>query len=36
MLTFLVKERHQLQKQLELNELQISGAKSENNSDSER
>ncbi|XP_053844217.1 myocardial zonula adherens protein isoform X1 [Vidua macroura] len=29
-------ERHQLQKQLELNELQISGAKSENNSDSER
>ncbi|XP_009992837.1 PREDICTED: myocardial zonula adherens protein-like [Chaetura pelagica] len=29
-------ERHQLQKQLELNEMQISGAKSENNSDSER
>ncbi|XP_059337823.1 myocardial zonula adherens protein isoform X3 [Ammospiza nelsoni] len=29
-------ERHQLKKQLELNELQISGAKSENNSDSER
>ncbi|KFP00905.1 Myocardial zonula adherens protein, partial [Calypte anna] len=29
-------ERHQLQKQLELNEIQISGAKSENNSDSER
>ncbi|NWI84178.1 MYZAP protein, partial [Dryoscopus gambensis] len=29
-------ERHQLQKQLELNELQISGAKSENNSNSER
>ncbi|XP_054071465.1 myocardial zonula adherens protein [Rissa tridactyla] len=29
-------ERHQLQKQLELNEIQISGAKSDNNSDSER
>ncbi|XP_064013597.1 myocardial zonula adherens protein isoform X1 [Pogoniulus pusillus] len=29
-------ERHQLQKQLELNEIQISGAKSENSSDSER
>ncbi|XP_061203481.1 myocardial zonula adherens protein [Neopsephotus bourkii] len=29
-------ERHQLQKQLELNEMQISGAKSENNSDTER
>ncbi|XP_042659999.1 myocardial zonula adherens protein [Tyto alba] len=29
-------ERHQLQKQLELNELQISGGKSENKSDSER
>ncbi|KAM9275373.1 myocardial zonula adherens protein-like [Morus bassanus] len=29
-------ERHQLQKQLELNEIKISGAKSENNSDSER
>ncbi|XP_021262523.1 myocardial zonula adherens protein-like isoform X1 [Numida meleagris] len=29
-------ERHQLQKQLELNEIQISGAKSEDNSDSER
>ncbi|KAM9270567.1 LOW QUALITY PROTEIN: myocardial zonula adherens protein [Cariama cristata] len=29
-------ERHQLQKQLELNEIQISGAKYENNSDSER
>ncbi|NWZ96135.1 MYZAP protein, partial [Nesospiza acunhae] len=29
-------ERQQLKKQLELNELQISGAKSENNSDSER
>ncbi|XP_071424486.1 myocardial zonula adherens protein isoform X3 [Pithys albifrons albifrons] len=29
-------ERQQLQKQLELNEKQISGAKSENNSDSER
>ncbi|XP_057228106.1 myocardial zonula adherens protein isoform X2 [Malurus melanocephalus] len=29
-------ERHQLQKQLELNEKQISGAKSENSSDSER
>ncbi|XP_067161405.1 myocardial zonula adherens protein [Apteryx mantelli] len=29
-------ERHQLQKQLELNEIQISGAKSETNSDSER
>ncbi|XP_029871968.1 myocardial zonula adherens protein isoform X2 [Aquila chrysaetos chrysaetos] len=29
-------ERHQLQKQLELNEIQISGAKSENNCDSER
>ncbi|XP_030911763.1 myocardial zonula adherens protein [Geospiza fortis] len=29
-------ERHQLKKQLELNELQISGAKSENSSDSER
>ncbi|XP_051484974.1 myocardial zonula adherens protein isoform X3 [Apus apus] len=29
-------ERHQLQKQLELNEMQISGAKSENNSDSDR
>ncbi|XP_066414690.1 myocardial zonula adherens protein isoform X2 [Molothrus aeneus] len=29
-------ERHQLKKQLELSELQISGAKSENNSDSER
>uniref|UniRef100_A0A8B9PKH7 Myocardial zonula adherens protein n=1 Tax=Apteryx owenii TaxID=8824 RepID=A0A8B9PKH7_APTOW len=28
-------ERHQLQKQLELNEIQISGAKSETNSDSE-
>ncbi|XP_062440127.1 myocardial zonula adherens protein isoform X3 [Rhea pennata] len=29
-------ERHQLQKQLELNEIQLSGAKSESNSDSER
>ncbi|XP_053933712.1 myocardial zonula adherens protein isoform X4 [Cuculus canorus] len=29
-------ERHQLQKQLELNEIQLSGAKSENSSDSER
>ncbi|XP_065544440.1 myocardial zonula adherens protein [Lathamus discolor] len=29
-------ERHQLQKQLELNEMQISGAKAENNSDTER
>ncbi|XP_026712255.1 myocardial zonula adherens protein-like isoform X2 [Athene cunicularia] len=29
-------ERHQLQKQLELNEIQISGAKSDNSSDSER
>ncbi|XP_010217615.1 PREDICTED: myocardial zonula adherens protein [Tinamus guttatus] len=29
-------ERHQLQKQLELNEMQISGAKSETNLDSER